>query len=601
MLNKSKEATSSPQPYWLQLLMPIFSRPPLAALFVGSAIHGLSYLNASLVGVEYLANITDAFDRALFFGLFKVLIPYFVPFVVTSIARTLNNHRHREFIAEFPEMNPDLVFKLSQDNTINYWNPTVRTYLQRLGFPESCPEALLPPSYQDVASSVQGRDIVETVSHSIDNVDFQFSFRSKPESNTVFISGRDTTESQTLSRRLTRTLARTDMMTDFLGHVFSDSSSEHIDIQRVHREILTTLLAIENQSKGLTATHVFLAENNGDKLSGHIYCPSENGVQRLPDAVTLDPSRERYAILEGVGKMVWSNWEDHGESLESYQRQFHPQVRDRIGIIERFATFTNGRIALIAFYTGRKLTELDASLLKELAIFSSGLHRIAFEQHNTEQAFVYTAEALARASEVNDEDTGDHILRLNEYSAALAKHMGQDEHFIRTISYSAQLHDIGKIHIHPDCLKKPGKLTDNEFKKMQQHATYGMKILGDSPRLAMAREIAGCHHERFDGSGYPNGLKGDEIPLPARIVAVADVYDALRQKRVYKPPFSHEKACTILLEGDGRVEPSHFDPVVLKAFAEIAETMSEIFDRGQNKSEPPVSRASTVSRRLHEV
>jgi HD-GYP domain-containing protein (c-di-GMP phosphodiesterase class II) len=143
------------------------------------------------------------------------------------------------------------------------------------------------------------------------------------------------------------------------------------------------------------------------------------------------------------------------------------------------------------------------------------------------------------------------------------------------------MHDVGKIHIDPAILKKPGKLTDAEFKIITTHPIIGSKILGDSPYLAMAAEIALNHHEKFNGKGYPHGLKGEEIPLSARIVAIADVYDALRQERVYKPAFSHEKSIQIITEGDGRTSPEDFDPDVLQAFIKSGNKLREIFEKYQ--------------------
>lgn len=112
---------------------------------------------------------------------------------------------------------------------------------------------------------------------------------------------------------------------------------------------------------------------------------------------------------------------------------------------------------------------------------------------------------------------------------------------------------------------------------MKAHPVYGARILGDSPRLIMAREIALHHHEKYNGTGYPHGIKGDAIPLSARIVALADVYDALRQKRVYKPAFSHDKAVNIITEGDGRTLPDDFDPQVLAAFSRIKKKLDYTF------------------------
>lgn len=194
-----------------------------------------------------------------------------------------------------------------------------------------------------------------------------------------------------------------------------------------------------------------------------------------------------------------------------------------------------------------------------------------------ERAFLYTVGALARAAEFHDEDTGNHILRVGEYSKALARALGYNASFVRTIAYSARMHDVGKLYVHPDILKKPGRLSREEWREIKMHTIHGPRILGDDPRLAMAREVAASHHERWDGSGYPHGLRGKEIPLSARIVAVADVYDALRCRRPYKPSFDHETTLGIMLKGDDRSNPSHFDPRVLEAFGDIHGTMNDIF------------------------
>lgn len=188
------------------------------------------------------------------------------------------------------------------------------------------------------------------------------------------------------------------------------------------------------------------------------------------------------------------------------------------------------------------------------------------ETREAMEGFEYTAGALARASEVNDEDTGEHILRINRYSARLAELMGLDVSVVKQLEFLAQLHDVGKIHIPPHVIKKQGRLTEEEFTIIKEHTIYGAKIIGEHPRLRLARDIALAHHERYDGTGYPNRLAGESIPICARIVSVVDVFDALVSKRPYKKSFSYEEAFTILAEGDGRTKPEHFDPRVLRTF-----------------------------------
>jgi hypothetical protein len=194
--------------------------------------------------------------------------------------------------------------------------------------------------------------------------------------------------------------------------------------------------------------------------------------------------------------------------------------------------------------------------------------RIAGLQRETERAFQVSVGLLARAAELHDEDTGNHILRVNEYSYMIAKLLRQPAEWCREIRYSAALHDVGKMSVDAAVLKKRGGLDPAEREEINRHSEYGWLILKDNPRLAMAADIAYCHHEKWDGTGYPRRLAGDAIPLSARIVQLADIYDALRSARPYKPAFTHEHAVRILTVGDDRIRPERdFDPALTAVFA----------------------------------
>ncbi len=246
--------------------------------------------------------------------------------------------------------------------------------------------------------------------------------------------------------------------------------------------------------------------------------------------------------------------------------------------VTNLVRYSNESFCLIALNYGREVTGYDAAVLNSVVMQSLFLRSLAAQARDTESAFEYTVLALARASEANDEDTGDHILRVGDYCALLARHLGLPEKTVQTIRLQAALHDVGKIHIAPAILKKQGKLTDDEWRAMKLHTVYGSTIIGGHHRMATADRIAISHHERYDGGGYPYGLAGEQISIEARIMNLADQYDALRNARCYKPAFDHATASDIILKGDGRTMPTHFDPAVLEAFRTLEGRFAEIYD-----------------------
>lgn len=178
-----------------------------------------------------------------------------------------------------------------------------------------------------------------------------------------------------------------------------------------------------------------------------------------------------------------------------------------------------------------------------------------------------TVYRLSRAAEYKDKDTGAHVERMSHYSSAIARGMALDDEFVEQILWASPMHDIGKIGIPDRVLQKPGKLDSDEWVIMKQHTGIGAEILKDASAdfIKLAADIALTHHEKWDGNGYPQGLKGSDIALAGRIVAIADVFDALTSERPYKAPFPLEKALAIIKEGQG----NHFDPQVVDAFFAI--------------------------------
>lgn len=201
-----------------------------------------------------------------------------------------------------------------------------------------------------------------------------------------------------------------------------------------------------------------------------------------------------------------------------------------------------------------------------------------------------TIHSIASLAETRDPETGGHIRRTQNYVRVLAEYLSKKTKFenyltkktIELLYKSAPLHDIGKVGVKDSILLKPGKLTSEEFEEMKKHTIYGRDALltaevklGSNSFLRFAHEIAYTHHEKWNGTGYPQGLKGDDIPISGRLMALADVYDALISKRIYKPAFPHEKAVEIIKSDSG----THFDPEIVEAFLALEDEFHQIAQR----------------------
>ncbi|MEW5764350.1 MAG: HD domain-containing phosphohydrolase [Acidobacteriota bacterium] len=246
--------------------------------------------------------------------------------------------------------------------------------------------------------------------------------------------------------------------------------------------------------------------------------------------------------------------------------------------LPNFAAIFREDDALLAAGYPWEVTIHDLPLLQASLRQWSVFRRIWREARKTEEANFQAMEALALAAEFHDSTTAGHVRRLNTYARNLSRLLGQSSRFVRWISHCAQLHDVGKLTLPGSLLNKRGPLDPGEWERVRAHTVNGARLLGHSPQLAMAARIARHHHENFDGTGYPDGLAAERIPLEARIVKLADVYDALRTERPYKKGYSHQEALEVLAKGDGRVLPVHFDPSVLEAFLSSHRDFEAVFD-----------------------
>ncbi len=361
-------------------------------------------------------------------------------------------------------------------------------------------------------------------------------------------------------------------------------------VRRAGRRRMLESMSVQNDRVDMSARQ-FRLPVDSSSIAGYVARTGKTvrvaDVHRIPSGAPyrFNPAVERDHHFEMRSMLSFALKNHAGEVIGVVQLV---NRLDKSG--RRYLPFTAGQAALIQpinHFVGGAIERADmieriSEQNRRLATRSSALARqrrqIADLKDQTEDAFQLSIRLLARAAELHDEDTGNHILRVNEYSYVIAQHLGMPQSFCDEIRYSAQLHDIGKMSVDQAVLKKRGALTPAERDEMNRHPEYGYRILIQSDRLKMAAEIAHHHHEKWDGSGYPGRLKGADIPLSARIVQLADIYDALRSPRPYKIGFSHDEACRIILEGDSHLEPrAQFDPALLGLFAEHHQEMDRIW------------------------
>ena len=351
-----------------------------------------------------------------------------------------------------------------------------------------------------------------------------------------------------------------------LGRIAEDLLQARDPMSHLSEAVLGSLLR-EEVSESLRPSRLWTGRRSGERLGGVTFRLDDGSVHKESSHISLDTVESWLSGASREGDLFWVN----GPLPGPISRLFGAG-----GALASIVGVTREANWFMASGYNHAVNAYDGQVLRTIALQWQFFDRITGEMRATEDAFFYMMSALARAAELNDQETGNHIMRVNAQSALLADKLGCSHEFVRWIGQSAQMHDVGKMSIPRSVLRKPGPLDKDEWAWIHRHPLYGAQILGESPRLSMAREIALAHHENWDGSGYPTGLASTKIPLSARIVKIVDVYDALRSTRPYKRALTHEEAVAIISQGDNRVLPTHFDPEILSCFVHTESNVHEI-------------------------
>jgi putative two-component system response regulator len=322
-------------------------------------------------------------------------------------------------------------------------------------------------------------------------------------------------------------------------------------------------------------------------LSGAAAIELLNRSEELPDLILLDvmmPEMDGYEVCKLLKK------DERMQEIPVIFLSALTDTRDKVKAFEQGGVDYIEKPFQIEEVRARVDTHLKLRFFqKEIENINSNLTQMVEEKvKEISESQTATIFALAKLAESRDEGTGDHLKRIQIFCRLIAeklrihsKYKGRiNADYVDILQKASPLHDIGKVGIKDAILLKPGKLTPEEFEEMKRHTTIGANTLADVYKeypenlfIKIGIEIAQSHHEKWDGSGYPQGLSGDEIPLSARIIALADVYDALRSKRVYKRAFSHEEAREIIIGGRGK----HIDPLIVDAFLEFEQEFDKVY------------------------
>lgn len=323
----------------------------------------------------------------------------------------------------------------------------------------------------------------------------------------------------------------------------------------------------------LSAFGVVVDRLEGDTLIPVAYSGYEEGLP--PEPVKVNSSLIGRAVREGL---IWA--EDVRE--EPGYLALHEAVITEVAMgLSHMGRPVGG--LTVSFVEPRKRDEAMLETLIPVASVLAGFLDASKSRQEIRESYHYLAQKLQEITGIYHNETEEHLNRIGAYATRIARDLGKSQQEVEDLGIFARLHDIGKLKVPQDVLSKPVGLSVEEFETVKRHTLWGAEIIGEAEWLAMARRICLTHHEKWDGSGYPFGLAGQQIPWEGRVMALADIYDALRSNRSYKRGFSHEEVVKVILQGDGRTMPEHFAPEVLDWFRYNHHVMDAIFERFRDR------------------